>query len=1039
MKSNESCVSGESPLSMEQLEQSLLKTRVEMKVVETIDFALEGDWVSHKKVMDIVKNVLGLKAAKVMSNEPKAYFDDCPVIMYRKKSGLLHVSTIGMDESYYIEMHDREAELVQEISKMRRAERSRKRKRAEEARSREEETRKKSKFESGETPELDGASIKSFALDECCAIYADAEFANEMGVLNKGIKIKLDLSSLRSESIRMVFPLRCWVNAEEMPLTPDEVRKYGSMDISDDESGKEEEDDEMRSGKKKEVVIESCITYNICRVYRNKKAKSKYEIGTLYAGNTVNYSKNDCGGGWFKVLSPLPGWVQYSELTPPELTAQELEKLEKQKQAKEEAIDLTAETTTVLSKDVSPNDQSKVGEKGDKGEKLNVTKKGKVSNKAKEEVIVNGTTNGKTQADKKKEKLNGSGKAKEDNAKPEVEIIEIESEEEEECSDDDWNEFEDPDEETLSGNWSCGQKGGCFTLNQKDGGILDGYLENKETCSIDGIVKGDSVTFNQKWQKGSVHGIGVVTVVKGTHSDRMRTMTVKFECTNSKGKKICGKNVLYKDPACDLTGIWFAEDEKLGSFVLKMSEKGNITGFMDSESCCKITGRINSHRVRFKQHWQIKPSKNSVLLEKFLITIVDGYVNGNGSKMSLSYTHPKPDGGEESGDVILRKRTAKALAGLWVSGDQGGRFVFEERGGQNFSGYLDTSETCRFQNGVVEGFTISFKQVWLPGSAHKGAVAQVKGKANNAFTKLELTYCCKKGGKAIKGTSVLNKLQGGSDSKKMVLNNGCFSGIHSAFPPNVFVQFQGFKMYGHHSGENRFPIYTRTQKIVILGEADFSFTLAMMRAFKRSFSIIIGTSYMRKWGLGKPPPSWNSNPRKRQFLNESVRKLDPTLDEIIERGGFCRFGVDARNLEATLFNKEHVGKWCGKIPRTKFDRIIFPFPRASLSRFDRRDDTDLMRGTFRSSQKLLNPTGELHIIMHTSRQGVAQFDLWSIRDLAEEENLVWRASLPFDPKKMPAYNPKDVTGTPWRPYEPRVHVFTPKYSAWRPETRAWRH
>merc|ERR1719494_1249346 len=103
------------------------------------------------------------------------------------------------------------------------------------------------------------------------------------------------------------------------------------MDISDDESCNEEEE-EMNIGTEKELVIESCITYNICRVYRRKKAKSKYEIGTLWAGNNVDYSRNESGGGWFKVLTPLPGWILYSELTPPELTEQELEKLEKQKQ-----------------------------------------------------------------------------------------------------------------------------------------------------------------------------------------------------------------------------------------------------------------------------------------------------------------------------------------------------------------------------------------------------------------------------------------------------------------------------------------------------------------------------------------------------------------------------------------------------------------------------------------------------------------------------------------------------------------------------------
>merc|ERR1719499_2771412 len=141
----------------------------------------------------------------------------------------------------------------------------------------------------------------------------------------------------------------------------------------------------MNIGKDK-IVIESCITYNICRVYRRKKAKSKYEIGTLYAGNTVEYSKNECGGGWFKVLTPLPGWIQYSELSPPELTAQELEKLEKQKQAKEEAIDLTAETTK-SSKEVTPETKP---EDAEKSEKVTVNKKGEEAAKNGKEAPKNG-------------------------------------------------------------------------------------------------------------------------------------------------------------------------------------------------------------------------------------------------------------------------------------------------------------------------------------------------------------------------------------------------------------------------------------------------------------------------------------------------------------------------------------------------------------------------------------------------------------------------------------------------------------------------
>jgi len=1033
MKHKKPRTSPKSIKSKDQLEKKLLKARTNRKVIETIDFILEKEWVDHKKVLKVVQGILGKEAVKVISKSPKAWFDQCSVIMYREKKNVLQVSTMGMSEKHYIELNDRESKLVEEIAKIRKSERSLKRKRQKEARCKEENQRKKSKTGTNDFSVPDGAHIKIFKLEECCAIYSDSEFAKEMGVLNKGIKVKLDLTTMRSNSVRMVFPLRCWVNSEEMPLSPDEVRKYETEDMSDDESELDEEKQEILTNEK-EVVVGSCITFDICRVYRRKNSNNKFEIGTLHKGNRIEYNIGESGEGWVSVLAPLPGWIQYKELSQPLLENQKQESLNKETKVKESPIDLTADSAVSEVSSAESENGEKSGEKKDAKKPKDV----KSSKKKDNESLNKSTKKQDTIETDSNETVNSTEKPEEELSEIEKVDVQEESEHEEECTDDDWEEFEDPDVESLTGNWSCGQKGGCFTLNQLEDGVLDGYLENKETCSIDGKVEGANVVFNQNWQKGSVHGLGVVTVVKGTHSDNMRIMDVNFEFTNKKGKKVTGKNMLYKDPACDITGIWYAEEDKLGYFVFKMSKKGKITGFVDSEKSCKISGRVTAHHIIFKQSWQVKPSKESGFTEEFLRTSVEGFVNDNGSKMCLKYIHPKPDGTRVSGNIVIRRKTARALAGLWVSGDQGGRFVFEVCGGQSFTGYLDANDTCRFHDGVINGFSISFRQVWLSGSAHKGAVAQVEGKANNAFTKLDLTYTCKKkGGKAIKGKSTLNKLEFESNTK--IFHNECFNGIHSAFPPNVFKQFDGFKMFGHHSGENRFPLYTRTQKILILGEADFSFTLAMMRSFKRSFSTIIGTSYMRKWGHGKPPPSWNSDPKKRQFLNESQKKLDPTLDEIVERGGFCRFGVDARDLEATLYSDDHSGKWCGKIPKIKFDRIIFPFPRASLSRFDRVDDTDLMRGTFRSCQKMLNSTGELHTIMHTAREGVAQFDRWKIRDLAEQENLVWRAALPFDPKKMPAYNPKDVTGKPWRPYEPRVHVFTPQHSEWRPECRSWRH
>jgi len=1090
--------------SLEILEQTLLETRVERKVIDTITFVLEGVWVDHKKVLEFVRN-MGPKALKLVSKNPREYFDECPALMYRQTKELLQVSTSAVFVQYNIKLHDKEVGLVQEIAKMKRAEKSRKRK-LDAAKM--EEARKRSK-----TGEITGDHIKSFALEQCCSIYSDNEFAQEIGVLNKSVKVKLDMTTLRAECIRMVFPLRCYVNAEEMPLDPEEVQKYCSMEISDEESEKEEVESLAE-----DIVEEECVSLNICRVYRKKKAKAAYEIGSFHPGVILHYNKNESGGGWFKILQPLQGWIQYSELLPQALTEEELKKIEERKKAKDAAIDLTNESKAAKeTKDMEDGKIEKADADGkpeamddevegeeSESEKENATSKPEKTSKNNDPVkgsskkikdtneeietctedVASGTSSpaktvddeeddeessktqtketnstdkskkGKTEAstssqdldtssevpnkkkgtkvpDKQKKSKSGSTSANE------AIDLSVDTDIEEVFTDEDWSEVEDPDEKNLSGNWCCGTQGGCFTLEQKEEGILDGFLEKKETCSIDGKVDGEKVQFNQNWQKGSVHGLGVVTKVSGTHCDGMRTMKVQFVFTNKKGKKISGKNVMYKEPSCNLSGVWYSEDHTLGSFTIKTSGRGTISGFVDNQNSCKISGRISGHLIKFRQLWQAKPTKGSSIKEEHLVTSVEGFVNKKGSKMTLNYSHPMPDGTVETGKTVLRKKTSLALAGLWVSGDQGGRFIFKEGYGQKFNGYLESDDTCRIEKGEVNGFTVTFRQVWLSGSAHKGAVAKVTGKADDEFTKLDLTYCCrKKGGKEIKGKSVLNKLEAGG---KAVVNNSCFTGTHCAFPANVFQQFNGFKLFSHHSGENRFPIYTRTQKIIILGEADFSFTLAMMRAFKRSFSTIVGTSYMLKWGLGKPPPSWNSNPRIRQFLNESLRKLDPTLDEIIERGGYCRFGVDARKLETTLFGAKHVGKWCGDFPKSKFDRIIFPFPRASLTRFDRVADTDLIRGTFRSAQKMLVPHGELHVILHTSRQGVAQFDLWSIRALAEEEDLVWRAAIPFDPKKMPAYNPKDVTGKPWRPYEPRIHVFTSRFSAWTPDQRAWRH
>merc|ERR1719184_426480 len=283
------------------------------------------------------------------------------------------------------------------------------------------------------------------------------------------------------------------------------------------------------------------------------------------------------------MVAPLPGWIQYSELAAPVVKVEENSKGE---EPKEIVIDLTSESTQTVSKNATDDETSKAeGEKAktiqvdsDKGSgedsKVNGATNGKNIKKIAEEILngatktamdvddVDGSTevvetedppkdeyiDNKTVEDetveadatdsegKKGKEIKASDivqkKAVSSSGKKEVIDISVDSCEDEICTDDDWEWFEDPEEETIAGNWSCGQKGGCFTLEQLEDGVIDGYLENKETCSIEGKIEGDRVWFNQNWQKGSVHGVGVVTVVKGTWSDRMRVMNLEFEATS---------------------------------------------------------------------------------------------------------------------------------------------------------------------------------------------------------------------------------------------------------------------------------------------------------------------------------------------------------------------------------------------------------------------------------------------------------------------------------------------------------------------------
>lgn len=286
-------------------------------------------------------------------------------------------------------------------------------------------------------------------------------------------------------------------------------------------------------------------------------------------------------------------------------------------------------------------------------------------------------------------------------------------------------------------------------------------------------------------------------------------------------------------------------------------------------------------------------------------------------------------------------------------------------------------------------------------------------------------YSITEAGKASNGVSRMERdaeMAEGSATNELF----CPPNFKHSLPVNVRWFHKGAvaKCFSGGKGFTKRPLYNSQHTILILGESDFSFTQSFIRAYGDCRCQVVGSSYMLKRGHGQNPSIKMrvTGDLSRRFLNENNGALESNLNEITGNGGLVRFGVDAKDLEGSLMKPARDQRV--PLPQ-KFDRIIFPFPRASLKKYDRKLDPELIRETLVSGSKQLTPSGEIHIIVHFARNGINQFDLWCMRDTAEEKGFVWRAGLPIDWKDLEAYHPKDVTGKDWTPTCCYLLVFTP--------------
>lgn len=177
--------------------------------------------------------------------------------------------------------------------------------------------------------------------------------------------------------------------------------------------------------------------------------------------------------------------------------------------------------------------------------------------------------------------------------------------------------------------------------------------------------------------------------------------------------------------------------------------------------------------------------------------------------------------------------------------------------------------------------------------------------------------------------------------------------------------------------------YASSQKILLVGEGDFSFALCLARAFGTAYNMV-ATSLDSLEMLGK------------KYSNgvENVRELE-------ERGCIVLHGVDATKMSQHYF-----------LSTQRFDRVIYNFPHVGFmfpegSVCQIKLNKQLVKGFLMNAKLLLmSPAGEVHV-SHKEGQPYSQ---WDLSKKAAKIGLVFHQKVPFCKTDYPGYSNKRAHG-----------------------------
>ena len=248
-------------------------------------------------------------------------------------------------------------------------------------------------------------------------------------------------------------------------------------------------------------------------------------------------------------------------------------------------------------------------------------------------------------------------------------------------------------------------------------------------------------------------------------------------------------------------------------------------------------------------------------------------------------------------------------------------------------------------------------------------------------------------------------------------------------------------------------IHKKESNILVVGDGNLSFGRALSRLFGAP------NTKTRLKRMASSSPSSTKRPSDYGARNIVVTCYESAMEllsryphsgsvvaEIMDRGGFVLYGVDATALHQTLTAsfKTYGGDKrafplflsAASMSAFKYDVIIWNFPHAMDNAFKPNINGELVENFMVSAKQILSKGGEIHVTLHINHQiddevGSAaamsrtfqQYSTWKVGERAHQRGLRCVNHVELKHRAYPGYAIKNVQGNPFNIVKAETYVF----------------